>query len=569
MRNSRPLALVLVLGLVVGLMAAIAGAAAAQTTQGRLAFVNGNSTDPVSVTVNGEELAADLAFATTSEAVVRESGAISVAFSDGSSLEGSLPAASAWTVVSGFPGNQGANAYPAVIEAIPNGQARVAVWNATNDTVLFSVNGGDPFELLAGEGLEPQLVPADQEFTVQVGADDAAQTFTYTPVADNYFDVFAVNDGATLGVANSVIPSMNDIIAAIGSPTVPDVVGQSQADAEQALIGAGYSVGTIEQPSDTVEAGLVIATQPSAGTELAVGELVTVVVSSGASTVAVPDVIGTSTADAQAALEAVGLTSTVEERPDNEVEAGLVLETNPAAGIEVAPGTNVIVVASAGPDDVVVPDFLGLTAAEANELAEATGVMLAVVEDPEDPDPDGLVVEQDPAAGETVAFGTEVTVQLSPATEEAWASIKLDPDRILTAAGINFEVGSVSETSVLTTDLSAKDVVDDSGYWLVTIDTTSLDPDLAYEVLITGTAEDGTAFEQIFDLPPVGQTVDVPQEEEGIPGWVWIILIVVIVALAIIGVLLVMDARSKESADADATPPPDAEEPSPPPTTDV
>ena len=563
MRNSRPLALVLVLGLIVGLMAAIAGAAAAQTTQGRLAFVNGNSTDPVAVTINGESVATDLAFAATSDAVVRESGAISVAFSDGSSLEGSLPAASAWTVVSGF-GTNDANAYPAVIEPIPDGQAKVAVWNATNDTVLFSVNGSDPFELLAGEGLEPQVVPADQEFTVQVGV-DATETFSYTPVADNYFDVFAVSDGTTLGVANSVIPSMNDIIDAIGLPSVPDVVGQLQADAEAALIDAGYSVGVIEQPSDTVEAGLVIATQPVAGAELAVGELVTVVVSSGASTTVVPDVIGASTADAQAALEAVGLTSTVEERPDNEVEAGLVLETNPAAGIEVAPGTNVTVVASTGPEDVVVPDFLGLTAAEANELAEATGVALTVVEDPGDPDPDGLVVGQDPEAGEMVAFGTDVTVQLSPATEDAWASIKLDPDRILTAAGINFEVGSVSEASVLTTALTAKDVVDDSGYWLVTIDTTSLDPNVAYEVLITGTAEDGTAFEQTFDLPPVGETVDEPQEEAGIPGWVWIILIVVIVALAIIGVLLVMDARSKETEDADATPPPDAEEPPPPP----
>ena len=199
--------------------------------------------------------------------------------------------------------------------------------------------------------------------------------------------------------------------------------------------------------------------------------------------------------------------------------------------------------------------------AEATELADATGVTLTVVEDPDEPDPDGLVVEQDPVAGTTVAFGTEVSVQLSPATEGAWASIKLDPDRILTAGGVNFEANSVSEVSILTTSLTAKDVVDDSGYWIVTIDTTSLDPTIAYEVLITGTEEDGTAYGQTFNLPPVGETVDVPQEEEGIPGWVWIILIVVIVALAIIGVLLVMDARAKEGQDADATPPSHVEQP--------
>jgi serine/threonine-protein kinase len=63
---------------------------------------------------------------------------------------------------------------------------------------------------------------------------------------------------------------------------LPNVVGQTQKDAETTLKGAKYKVQVQEQPSDTVPKGSVISMSPEAGTQLAPGRTVVLVVSSGA-----------------------------------------------------------------------------------------------------------------------------------------------------------------------------------------------------------------------------------------------------------------------------------------------
>jgi beta-lactam-binding protein with PASTA domain len=548
MRQGSRLIRLVVLTVVASACVVIGSSALAQTTQARLAFVNGTGAEPVSVTVDGAEVASDLAFAATSDAQIVDNGEYAVAFSDGSSWAGLVPPATAWTVVSGYgPDGGTAQPYPVVIEEIPSGQAIVAVWNATATDADIAVDGATS-TVAPGELAATIRIEAGGTVTVESGG----VTADVTPGADNYIDVFVVDNGAAVGIAQSIVPSMTALVDAIGLPTVPDVVGLPSADAEAALVAAGYNVGSQEQASDTVVAGVVIETQPPAGIELATGEIVTLVVSTGPSTVEVPDVVGLALGDAQAQLEAVGLTSTATQQPDPDIEEGLVISTNPSAGIAVAPGTSVSIIWSAGPEDVEVPDLLGLTADEAQAVADDLGLSLSVVEDPDDPDPEGFVVEQDPAAGELVPAGSEVTVQLSPATQEPWASIKVDPTRVLTAGGINFEPQSVATVSILATDLTAKEVVDDSGYWRLTIDTSSLDPNVAYDVLITGTAEDGSAYEATFMLPPVGETVDEPQDE-GLPTWVWVLLIALLLVALILGVALIVEHRSRKGSGGDGS----------------
>ncbi|MBM3146826.1 MAG: serine/threonine protein kinase [Actinobacteria bacterium] len=63
--------------------------------------------------------------------------------------------------------------------------------------------------------------------------------------------------------------------------SVPDVVGASQSDAEDALESAGFKVATQEQASDAVPAGDVISQDPSAGVTAAKGATVTLVISTG------------------------------------------------------------------------------------------------------------------------------------------------------------------------------------------------------------------------------------------------------------------------------------------------
>ena len=63
---------------------------------------------------------------------------------------------------------------------------------------------------------------------------------------------------------------------------VPDVVGQTEAQAIVSLTGVGLRVaGTDRVASDDIPVGLVIAVDPAAGREVAVGTPARIVVSSG------------------------------------------------------------------------------------------------------------------------------------------------------------------------------------------------------------------------------------------------------------------------------------------------
>lgn len=60
---------------------------------------------------------------------------------------------------------------------------------------------------------------------------------------------------------------------------VPDVLGQSEADARRALIQAGFTVQTVDQPtSDAAENGLVVKQKPNGGQQAAVGSQVVIYV---------------------------------------------------------------------------------------------------------------------------------------------------------------------------------------------------------------------------------------------------------------------------------------------------
>jgi len=553
MKRRKIASFALVVGMIATLVVAVAGTAVGQTTQARLAYVNGTSAEPLSVQVNGTEVVGTLDFASTSDADVRESGDASIVYSDGSTLNVPVPAATAWTVVSGF-GDEGANAYQVTLAPIPSGKGVVVVWNAQTVDSLITVDGVEETVVAGAMFGAPLVVDAGTAVAVNVDGVDA----TVTPEEDQYIDVFGVSDvdATQVGVALAVIPSMTAILDALEppppapDPTVPDVAGLSAADATAALVEAGFSVAETAESSDDVAEGVAIGTDPAAGSQTAAGSTVTLSISTGPSTVEVPDVTGQPVDDAVAELEGVGFTTSIEEQASDDVEEGIVISTNPRGGTEVAPASEVVVVVSTGPDDVEVPDFVGMTVDEANAAAEAVGLEPIFVEDSDDPDPEGLVVEQDPAAGELVPAGSEVTLQLSPATQDPWTSIKVEADGLLKAAGLNFLPESVSEVAVIDTSVGGNTVVDDDGFWIITLSMEPLDPSLAYEMLVTGTAEDGSPYEQTFKVPAVGEKVEEPVEDDSIPTWVWFVLGGILVAAIVLGVVLVTNSSGADEAAA-------------------
>ncbi len=88
---------------------------------------------------------------------------------------------------------------------------------------------------------------------------------------------------------------------------VPNVVGDPRSEAESKILTAGLVPNVVEEFSGEVDKGIVIRTDPEAGTALARGDQVTIVVSSGPRRFDMPDVRGKDVDEAQAQLEALGL----------------------------------------------------------------------------------------------------------------------------------------------------------------------------------------------------------------------------------------------------------------------
>jgi len=148
------------------------------------------------------------------------------------------------------------------------------------------------------------------------------------------------------------IGSAVNLVVSLGQQmvTVPNVVGMEQSAAESAITAASLTVGNItEQYSDTVPAGHVISQDPIAGTSVPINSSVNLVVSLGQQMVEVPNVVGMTQADAQAAIGTAQLVvGTVTEEYSDTVPGGNVISQDPAAGTSVPIGSAVNLVVSLG-----------------------------------------------------------------------------------------------------------------------------------------------------------------------------------------------------------------------------
>lgn len=131
---------------------------------------------------------------------------------------------------------------------------------------------------------------------------------------------------------------------------VPDVVGLDGALAQGIVAAAGLTVSQVESVQAAVPRGIAMLTRPPATTLLSPGAPVAVVVSRGAPTIPVPDLLGLSQADARTRLELDGLTlGTVTRRRTADAHPGTVVAQRPAAGTLAAPATVVDVVVARSP----------------------------------------------------------------------------------------------------------------------------------------------------------------------------------------------------------------------------
>jgi eukaryotic-like serine/threonine-protein kinase len=200
-----------------------------------------------------------------------------------------------------------------------------------------------------------------------------------------------------------------------GEASVPTLAGLREAEAEDQLRALGFEPKTEREFSDTVAKGRVIDSSPAAGASLERGSTVTLRVSRGAEQIEVPDVVGETEDNARSALEGAGLRAGEVTEEESDQEPGTVIEQDPAAGERLAKGSAVdLVVAKAA----TVPDVVDMTEAEARTAIEDAGFEVRLREQAvTDPDQDGVVLDQDPPAGESRPRGSRVRIVVGRAAE--------------------------------------------------------------------------------------------------------------------------------------------------------
>jgi len=116
----------------------------------------------------------------------------------------------------------------------------------------------------------------------------AGTVISQSPVPGNILGISGVTSSTTC--PSSLNPTVVNIVVSSGpvQVMVPNVVGVTQAAATTLITTPGLVVGSVTtQPSSTVPSGSVISQSPAAGTNVAIGGPVNIVVSNGPATISI------------------------------------------------------------------------------------------------------------------------------------------------------------------------------------------------------------------------------------------------------------------------------------------
>ncbi len=287
------------------------------------------------------------------------------------------------------------------------------------DAVFSRGNGNQPGEVLEEEVDIPEIMGLTKE-----EAEDALEmvglvlevTGTETSEQpENTVIKVIPEEGTTVkkGVTVSVVLSAGE-----EKLYVPDITGSTVESAEIILGNNGFILGTTtEEFSETVPAGEIIGQDPLVNTSMPKGSAVNVVVSKGPEIVLsiVPDMKGRTQREAQALLEAVGLTiGEVKTVPTgDEAQGGRIVEQSLPAATEVKEGTKVNITLYEYTEVKLPSNLIGKTAGEAVTALKALGLNPVLVDGTVNSD---LVVELTPNRGD-VPYGSTVEILGEPEPE--------------------------------------------------------------------------------------------------------------------------------------------------------
>lgn len=209
-------------------------------------------------------------------------------------------------------------------------------------------------------------------------------------------------------------------VAPVNGTAVMNPVGGANGDAGRTTVNRAYAADANDEGKKKSKRNVVIGVVVAL---LAVIGIVAAAMALGGNQemVNVPDVSNKPIAEARSELQAAGFTIGTETEVYNpDVEAGNVVSTDPAAGVQAAKGSSVNITISKGTEQVTVPDLRGMSADEAQRVLASYGLNgqqgdTVFSDDVEE----NRVAQQDIAAGTTAYKGDTITFHLSKGPETA------------------------------------------------------------------------------------------------------------------------------------------------------
>ena len=218
--------------------------------------------------------------------------------------------------------------------------------------------GGDKVEVPSFVGMDIDEVLADTTYTANFTLQEAAQRReSDRPVGEILEQDVAAKSRVAKGTVITLTVSAGGANVS-DTYKVIDFAGRS-LDYVTTMLGEHNISYTVEEEySDEVASGLVIRTDPAAGTEIEPGTSVTIYVSQGKETqkVEVPSLYGMTEEQARQALADRGLSLGSVDSVANSAAAGTVVWQSTSDGTEVDEGTSINIQISSGPSQPSTPE---------------------------------------------------------------------------------------------------------------------------------------------------------------------------------------------------------------------
>jgi|GEM_PF-1810409 len=164
--------------------------------------------------------------------------------------------------------------------------------------------------------------------------------------------------------------------------------------------------------SSTVSENYIISQTPNPNTQIAQGELVTVVVSKGSETILAPDLQYVTESQARSILSSTSLNLNVHFENSSSVLKGLIIRQSPAANTPLSPGAYIDVYISSG-NPVTVPYVIGSSQIDAQNAIISAGLSCSFSYENSDSAPAGQVIAQSVPSGSQLDYGSTVVVTIS------------------------------------------------------------------------------------------------------------------------------------------------------------